>query len=316
MKISKIFIGGIVSTAVLCTLGIAQTAHATVNIDEFNTLTRQWTDACYLLGTGTDYAKQIGSAYPNRLFNDQEEAYNTLFPYAYTDQALINRQQGFAATGQTITLNGAPIITEATEVVSGSETLTNNTSSLLNMESSSTQVTTTNEATVNTISAYNLGVTDKLTFEIPAVVSNDLSFSFTYDFSNSNTQSLSTSESVTLPSQSVPVKPGHSVEVDYVMKVSKGTGNIDLNGELSGTSVAYLTWFAPDQAYVTYTWYKLGKMLDIFEYPVANGFTKVSDSTVSHKGGSAQYSTTYYTDIKLRVQDLTDGTTSLYEVNK
>lgn len=267
------------------------------------------------MGTGTDYAKQIGTEYPNRLFTSQDEAYNNLSSYAYTDPTLLDNQQGFAPTGQSITLNGAPIITESTEVVSGSETLTNNTSSLLNMLSSSTNVTTTNEATVSTTSAYNLGVTDKITFAIPAVVSNDLSLSFTYDLTNSNTQSTTTSESINLPSQSVPVKPGHSVEVNYVMKVSKGIGNLDINGELSGTSAAYLTWFGPDQEYIPSTWYKLGNMLDIFEYPVANGFTKVSDSTVSHKGGSAQYSSTYYTDIQLQVKDLNDNTTSLYKLD-
>lgn len=315
MKMSKFFIGSIVAIGTLSTLGISQNVHATVNVSEFNTLTRQWTDACYLLGTGTAQAINKGSVYPNRLFTSQQEAYNQLSPYAYTDQSLLETQQGFAATGQSITLDGAPIITETTEVVSGSETLTNSTSSLLNMQSSSTQVTITNGATVNTTSSYNLGITDKLSFKIPALLDNETTLSFTYNLSNSNTQSQSTSESVTLPSQTIPVKPGHTVEVSYVMKLSKGSGNLNINGELSGTSVGYLTWFQPDDEYIPSAWVGLGKMLDEFYYPVANGFTKVSDSTVSHKGGSAQYTTTYYTDMHLQVKDLNDNTTALYKLD-
>lgn len=268
-----------------------------------------------MLGTGY-VGKVVGSENPNRLFNSQEEAYSELSGYAYTDSSLLSTQNGFAATGQSITLDGEPVITESTEVVSGSETLTNNTSDLLNMQSNATQLTTTNAVTVNTTSAYNLGITDKVSFEIPAVLKNELSISFTYNLSNSETQSTTTSETVTLPSQEIPIKPGHSVEVNYVMKVSKGTGNLNINGELSGTSVGYLTWFAPDQEFIPMEWMGLGKMLDHFGYPVANGFTKVADNVVSHKGGSAQYTSTSYTDIQLQVNELTDSTKTFYKLDE
>lgn len=99
------------------------------------------------------------------------------------------------------------------------------------------------------------------------------------------------------------------------MKVSKGTGNLNINGELSGTSVGYLTWSAPDQEFIPSKWMGLGEMLDYFGYPVANGFTKVSNNTVSHKGGSAQYTSTSYTDIQLQVKDLTDSTKTLYKLD-
>ncbi|WP_413480681.1 ETX/MTX2 family pore-forming toxin [Carnobacterium maltaromaticum] len=314
MKKSKVVICGIILLSSLSTLGVNRTANADVNANEFKTLTRQWTDACYLLGTGY-VGKVVGSENPNRLFNSPEEAYAQLSSYAYSDPILLTTHQGFSATGQSITLDGEPLITESTEVVSGSETLTNNTSGLLNMQSNSTQLTTTNAVTVTTTSSYNLGVTDKVSFEIPAVLKDELSLSFTYNLSNSKAQTTTTSESITLPSQVIPVKSGHSVEVNYVMKVSKGTGNLNINGELSGTSVGYLTWSAPDQEFIPSKWMGLGEMLDYFGYPVANGFTKVSNNTVSHKGGSAQYTSTSYTDIQLQVKDLTDSTKTLYKLD-
>lgn len=43
-------------------------------------------------------------------------------------------------------------------------------------------------------------------------------------------------------------------------------------------------------------------------------FSVVSPNTVSYNGGKAQFTSSYYSNMTLRVKDITDGTTNLYQV--
>ena len=46
-----------------------------------------------------------------------------------------------------------------------------------------------------------------------------------------------------------------------------------------------------------------------------NKFSVISPDTVSYTGGKAQYTSSYYSNMSLRVKDITSGETNFYKVN-
>lgn len=139
-----------------------------------------------------------------------------------------------------------------------------------------------------------------------------MTVSANYNFSKSDTQTDTHTVSYKIPSQSIPVKPGHTVVVDYVMTLGKATGNLNINANLTGNSP-----IEPPLNGIKYgdkEFYNLGTILQGFD--TKDSFSYDSPNSVSYTGGHATYSASIYSNTQLRVYDQTSGETTLYALNR
>lgn len=297
--------------AIAVTAGISlfmtsvQVSKASVNSEPYEQMQRDW-------GNTVKDLHQVNT-FPNfyRPFESSDEAYNAVHKYAYDDQASISENKGFYPVSQNVTLAGDPVQTENDLSVSGTETLTNVNLDTLNLSTNATKFTVTNGTTITTSNAFNLGVSSASTFEIP-FAKNTTTVTASYNYSHSDVQSETTTQEYDIPSQSIPVKPGHTVQVDYVMTLGQSSGSLNINGEMTGTSPYFMKY--DGGSYVPDGFSGLGYLTSDTNQNSYDKFSVVSPNTVSYNGGKAQFTSSYYSNMTLRVKDITDGTTNLYQV--
>lgn len=281
-------------------------ASSRVNNQTYDSVKRAWSDTIF-----KNYSNPSKPPIADNLpFNTADGAYNNISNFAYDSKPSGN---GFYPTGQTATLDGDPNETSVTESVSGSETLTNNLSTPLNMQSNSVTYSVTNGTSVTTTHAFDLGYSNTASFNI-FFVKDKMTVKADYNFSHAGTQSDSTTITRTIPSQTIPVKPGHTVVVDYVMSLGTATGNLNLNANLTGNSVSGLPKVTNGNKYVDSDFNKMGDLLQGCDDK--NSFSYVSPDTVAYTGGSATYNSSHYSNTQLRVYDQTSGETNLYALDK
>lgn len=283
-----------------------QISKASVNSNSYEQMQRDWGETVKELHPVNTYPDLY------RPFDSTNEAYNAVHKYAYNDQSSVLNDQGFYPVSQTVTLDGDPVQTENNVSVSGSETLTNVNLATTNLLTNATKFTVSNGTTITTNNAFNLGVSSASTFEIP-FAKNTTTVTASYNYGHTDAQSNNTSVEYDIPSQSIPVKPGHTVEVDYVMTLGKASGSLNINGQMTGTSPFFMQY--EHGSYVPSGFTGLGSLISDTGRNNYKKFSVISPDTVSYTGGKAQYISNYYSNMSLRVQDLTSGETNLYQVN-
>lgn len=303
--VTSVAVSGFIVFFVLSNLSFDVSAASRVNDQTYDSVKRAWSDTIF---QNSHPDKPIIT--DNVPFSTADSAYNNVSQFAYDSKPSGN---GFYPTGQTVTLDGDPNETSVTESVSGSETLTNNLNTPLNMQSNSVSYSVTNGTSITTTNAFDLGYSDTAKFNI-FFVKDALTVKADYNFSHSGTQSDSKTITRTIPSQTIPVKPGHTVVVDYVMELGTATGNLNLNANLTGNSVYQLPKAINGNKYVNDDFENMGSLLQ--GYNDKNSFSYVSPDTVAYTGGSATYNSSHYSNTQLRVYDKTSGETNLYALDK
>lgn len=294
----------ILGTSFLFLLSSGSVAQASVNTEPYEQMQHDWGTAMYEYHHVNDYPDLY------RPFNSENEAFNAVHKYAYDNEWSIPNNQGFYPIGQTVTLDGDPIETQDTVSIGGSETMTNtNLSQTVNLVSSATKYTVSNGTTITTTNGFNLGVSSASTFEIP-FAKNTTTVTASYNYGHTDTQNDTTSVEYDIPSQSIPVKPGHTVKVDNVMTLGKATGTLNINGQMSGTSPFCM--FYKDGSYQPIALEPLGTLVVGSRM---NQFSELSPNVVSYIGGKAKYTVNYYSNEQLKVTDLTDNTVTFYQIN-
>lgn len=302
MNIKKklLFILGI-SFLFLCSS--IQVVQASVNTEPYLQMQHDWATAMYQYHHVNTYPDLY------RPFNSENEAFNAVNKYAYDSEWSIPNNQGFYPVGQSVTLDGDPIETESTVSIGGSETMTNtNLSQTVNLLSSATKYTVSNGTSISTTKGFNLGISSASTFEIP-FAKNTTTISFKFNYSHTDTQNNTTTVEYDIPSQSIPVKPGHTVQVENVMTLGKATGSLNINGQMSGTSPYCMVY--KNGSYQPIALESLGNLVVGTKM---NQFSALSSNTVSYVGGKAQYTANYYSNEQLKVTDITDGTVNFYQI--
>ncbi|MGX6402504.1 ETX/MTX2 family pore-forming toxin [Lactiplantibacillus plantarum] len=287
-------------------MGSVQIAKASVNSNPYEQMQRDWGETVRELHPVNTYPDLY------RPFDSTNEAYNAVHKYAYNDQSSVLNDQGFYPVSQTVTLDGDPVQTENNVSVSGSETLTNVNLATTNLLTNATKFTVSNGTTITTNNAFNLGVSSASTFEIP-FAKNTTTVTASYNYGHTDAQSNNTSVEYDIPSQSIPVKPGHTVAVDYVMTLGKASGSLNINGQMSGTSPFFMQY--KHGSFVPAGFTGLGTLMTEAGASNYNKFSVISPDTVSYTGGKAQYTSSYYSNMSLRVKDITSGETNFYKVN-
>lgn len=302
--VTIVAVSGFIAFFVSANPSLNVSASSRVNNQTYNSVKRAWSDTIF---QNSQSGEIIADNIP---FPTADEAYNNVSKFAYDSKPSGN---GFYITGQTATLDGDPNETNTTESVSGTETLTNSLSTPLTMQSNSVTYSVTNGTSITTTNAFDLGYSNTASFNI-FFVKDNMTVKGDYNFSHSGTQTDSQTITRTLPSQSIPVKPGHTVVVDYVMSLGTATGNLNLNANLTGTSVSQLPKIMNANKYVDSDFTKMGVLLQ--GCTDKNSFSYVSPDTVAYTGGSATYTSNQYSNTKLRVYDQTSGETKLYALDK
>lgn len=256
------------------------------------------------------------NTYPDlyRPFSSATEAYNNIKPTAYNTENQIQDNYGFYPSGQSVSIKGTPTETSETVTVYESETLTNNTDSEQKLLSNALQYTVSNATTITTTNSFDLGISTQTSFNV-FFAKAKVTASAQYNFAHSDAQTTSTSIQYIIPSQSITVPAGHTVEVSVEMDLGQVTGELNINGQLTGTSPTFMLYDKGSSSYNPHGFEELGTF-----YVNTNGqynpcnFSYLSPTTVSYIGGSAEFTSNYHTNTSLVVKDLTDQTTSKYLV--
>lgn len=296
-----------------CLLGLSNysVVHASINEKPYDVMQQAWAKTVYeaesLIPSNSDpMLPNIPIAFPN-----QQDAYKSIKPFALTTPPQNN---GYYPSAQYVTLDGDPNETETTVSMAGAETLTNDLDTTTNLVSNGASYSTTNGTSVTTTNAFDLGISNSATFNI-FFVKDKTTVSAKYDYSKANTVTNATTVTYNIPSQTIPVKPGHTVVVDYVMTLGKATGNLNINGQITGNSPLRV----PGNSNGKYTdreFTNVGDAVKRFSYAgyKSSPFTYVSPRTVNYVGGHATYTSSLYSNSQLRVYDQTTGETSFYAV--
>lgn len=131
---------------------------------------------------------------------------------------------------------------EKTELLfSGNSRLTNTTNQKQTLTSQAFDFSESNTVSATTTNSIGTSMSASATFNIPIIGSLNTTISTQYNFSKADTNSQSKTVTYKIPSQSITLEPGQTVEVRARLEKVKTAGNVRLIGDLTGTETGSVT---------------------------------------------------------------------------
>lgn len=130
---------------------------------------------------------------------------------------------------------------EKTELIfTGNTRLTNTTDQKQTLTSQAFDFAESNTISATTTNSIGASVSASATFNIPIVGSLNTTISTQYNFSKPDTKSESKTVTYKIPSQSITLEPGQTVEVRARLEKVKTAGKVRLIGDINGTESGYV----------------------------------------------------------------------------
>ena len=130
---------------------------------------------------------------------------------------------------------------EKTELIfTGNTRLTNTTDQKQTLTSQAFDFAESNTISATTTNSIGTSVSASATFNIPIVGSLNTTISTQYNFSKADTKSESKTVTYKIPSQSITLEPGQTVEVRARLEKVKTAGKVRLIGDVNGTESGYV----------------------------------------------------------------------------
>lgn len=131
---------------------------------------------------------------------------------------------------------------EKTELIfSGNTRLTNTTNEKQTLTSQAFDFSEANTVSATTTNAVGTSISASASFNVPIIGSLNTSISTQYNFSKAETNSESKTVTYKIPSQSITLNPGQTVEVRARLEKVKTSGKVKLVGDLNGTESGYIS---------------------------------------------------------------------------
>lgn len=126
-------------------------------------------------------------------------------------------------------------------IFGGSTKISNTTNEKQTLTSQAFDFSETNTITSATTNAVGASVSASATFNVPVVGSLNTTVSTQYNFSDTETKSNSKTVTYKIPSQTITLNPGETVEVRARLEKVKSSGKVKLTGDLTGIERGYIS---------------------------------------------------------------------------
>lgn len=126
-------------------------------------------------------------------------------------------------------------------IFGGSTRLTNTTNEKVTLTSQAFDFAETNTVTSATTNSIGTSVSASASFNVPVVGSLNTTVSTQYNFSDTETKSDSKTVTYKVPSQTITLNPGQTVEVRARLEKVKTSGKVKLVGNLTATERGYVS---------------------------------------------------------------------------
>ena len=188
---------------------------------------------------------------------------------------------------------------EKTELIfSGNTRLTNTTNEKQTLTSQAFDFSEANTVSATTTNAVGTSISASASFNVPIIGSLNTSISTQYNFSKSETNSESKTVTYKIPSQSITLNPGQTVEVRARLEKVKTSGKVKLVGDLNGTESGYISL---QRLVPSSTWsykYELNTVLKWSAYKKAPYEISFNGKHVEDEGTyEAEYGSNLYIDV-------------------
>lgn len=188
---------------------------------------------------------------------------------------------------------------EKTELIfSGNTRLTNTTNEKQTLTSQAFDFSEANTVSATTTNAVGTSISASASFNVPIIGSLNTSISTQYNFSKAETNSESKTVTYKIPSQSITLNPGQTVEVRARLEKVKTSGKVKLVGDLNGTESGYISL---QRLVPSSTWsykYKLNTVLKWSAYKKAPYEISFNGKHVEGEGTyEAEYGSNLYIDV-------------------
>lgn len=195
---------------------------------------------------------------------------------------------------------------EKTELIfTGNTRLTNTTGQKQTLTSQAFDFAESNTVSSTTTNSIGTSVSASATFNIPIVGSLNTSISTQYNFSKADTKSESKTVTYKIPSQSITLEPGQTVEVRARLEKVKTSGTVRLIGDLTGTETGSVAMqkVVGYRGRPGYGWKTYGKVP--YEITFAG----------QHVEGEGTYQAEYGSNLYIDVVDVSSNKTQTIQVN-
>lgn len=188
---------------------------------------------------------------------------------------------------------------EKTELIfSGNTQLTNTTNEKQTLTSQAFDFSEANTVSATTTNAVGTSISASASFNVPIIGSLNTSISTQYNFSKAETNSESKTVTYKIPSQSITLNPGQTVEVRARLEKVKTSGKVKLVGDLNGTESGYISL---QRLVPSSTWsykYELNTVLKWSAYKKAPYEISFNGKHVEGEGTyEAEYGSNLYIDV-------------------
>lgn len=188
---------------------------------------------------------------------------------------------------------------EKTELIfSGNTRLTNTTNEKQTLTSQAFDFSEANTVSATTTNAVGTSISASASFNVPIIGSLNTSISTQYNFSKAETNSESKTVTYKIPSQSITLNPGQTVEVRARLEKVKTSGKVKLVGDLNGTESGYISL---QRLVPSSTWsykYELNTVLKWSAYKKAPYEISFNGKHVEGEGTyEAEYGSNLYIDV-------------------
>lgn len=188
---------------------------------------------------------------------------------------------------------------EKTELIfSGNTRLTNTTNEKQTLTSQAFDFSEANTVSATTTNAVGTSISASASFNVPIIGSLNTSISTQYNFSKAETNSESKTVTYKIPSQSITLNPGQTVEVRARLEKVKTSGKVKLVGDLNGTESGYISL---QRLVPSSTWsykYELNTVLKWSAYKKAPYEISFNGKHVEDEGTyEAEYGSNLYIDV-------------------
>lgn len=183
-------------------------------------------------------------------------------------------------------------------IFSGNTRLTNTTNEKQTLTSQAFDFSEANTVSATTTNAVGTSISASASFNVPIIGSLNTSISTQYNFSKAETNSESKTVTYKIPSQSITLNPGQTVEVRARLEKVKTSGKVKLVGDLNGTESGYISL---QRLVPSSTWsykYELNTVLKWSAYKKAPYEISFNGKHVEGEGTyEAEYGSNLYIDV-------------------
>lgn len=201
---------------------------------------------------------------------------------------------------------------EKTELIfSGNTRLTNTTNEKQTLTSQAFDFSEANTVSATTTNAVGTSISASASFNVPIIGSLNTSISTQYNFSKAETNSESKTVTYKIPSQSITLNPGQTVEVRARLEKVKTSGKVKLVGDLNGTESGYISL---QRLVPSSTWSYKYKLNTVFKWSAYKKAPYEISFNGKHVEGEGTYEAEYGSNLYIDVVNVDTNKTQTIEI--